>query len=86
MNDYGKKIEFLDWEFGVFFHFGIRSFFPGHKDWDGKVEYWNFFADCWVTPGAFNADCMTSSWTAEDFVKGNGGEVVKLKVSAAEVE
>jgi len=36
MNDYGKKIEFLDWEFGVFFHFGIRSFFPGHKDWDGK--------------------------------------------------
>ena len=36
MNDYKKKLEFLDWEFGVFFHFGIRSFFPGHKDWDGK--------------------------------------------------
>ena len=36
MNDYSKKIEFLDWEFGVFFHFGIRSFYPGHKDWDGK--------------------------------------------------
>ena len=31
-----KQLEFLDWEFGVFFHFGIRSFFPGHKDWDGK--------------------------------------------------
>ena len=30
-----KQLDFLDWEFGVFFHFGIRSFFPGHKDWDG---------------------------------------------------
>lgn len=27
--------EFLSWEFGVFFHFGIRSFYPGHRDWDG---------------------------------------------------
>lgn len=31
-----KQLEFLDWEFGIFFHFGIRSFFPGHSDWDGK--------------------------------------------------
>jgi len=31
-----KQLEFLNWEFGVFFHFGIRSFFKGHKDWDGK--------------------------------------------------
>ena len=30
------QIEFLHWEFGVFFHFGIRSFYPGHVDWDGK--------------------------------------------------
>ena len=30
-----KQIDFLNWEFGVFFHFGIRSFFPGHRDWDG---------------------------------------------------
>ena len=36
MNSLQKKLEFLNWEFGVFFHFGIRSFFPGHKDWDGK--------------------------------------------------
>ncbi len=36
MNSDKKQLEFLDWEFGVFFHFGIRSFFPGHKDWDGK--------------------------------------------------
>ena len=30
-----KQLEFLDWEFGVFFHFGIRTFYPGHHDWDG---------------------------------------------------
>lgn len=30
-----RQLNFLDWEFGVFFHFGIRSFYPGHKDWDG---------------------------------------------------
>ena len=36
MNSYEKKLEFLDWEYGMFFHFGIRSFFPGHHDWDGK--------------------------------------------------
>lgn len=35
MNGYQKQLEFLDWEFGVFFHFGIRSFYPGHRDWDG---------------------------------------------------
>ena len=29
-------MEFLDWEFGVFFHFGIRSFYEGHTDWDMK--------------------------------------------------
>ena len=36
INSYEKKLEFLDWEFGTFFHFGIRSFYPGHVDWDGK--------------------------------------------------
>lgn len=36
MNGYNKQLEFLDWEFGVFFHFGIRSFYKGHKDWDGR--------------------------------------------------
>ena len=35
MTHHQKQLEFLDWEFGVFFHFGIRSFYPGHKDWDG---------------------------------------------------
>jgi alpha-L-fucosidase len=31
-----KKLEFLSWEIGVFFHFGIRTFYEGHEDWDGK--------------------------------------------------
>ena len=31
-----RQLEYQDWEMGVFFHFGIRSFFEGHRDWDGK--------------------------------------------------
>ena len=31
-----RQLEFMDWEFGAFFHFGIRSFFPGHTDWDNR--------------------------------------------------
>ncbi len=30
-----KQLQFMDWEFGIFFHFGIRTFYPGHHDWDG---------------------------------------------------
>ena len=31
-----RSLEFLDWEFGIFFHFGIRTFYRGHKDWDNR--------------------------------------------------
>lgn len=31
-----RKLAFLDWEMGAFFHFGIRTFYEGHKDWDMK--------------------------------------------------
>ncbi len=31
---YEKQLKFMDWEFGAFFHFGIRTFYEGHKDWD----------------------------------------------------
>jgi alpha-L-fucosidase len=31
-----EQLEFLKWEFGVFFHFGIRTFYEGHRDWDMK--------------------------------------------------
>ncbi len=30
-----KQLDFMDWELGVFFHFGIRTFYEGHTDWDG---------------------------------------------------
>lgn len=32
-----KQLAFLDWEFGAFFHFGIRTFYEGHRDWDMEV-------------------------------------------------
>lgn len=32
-----EQLEFLNWEFGVFFHFGIRTFYEGHRDWDEKA-------------------------------------------------
>lgn len=31
-----EQLDFLNWEFGVFFHFGIRTFYEGHTDWDMK--------------------------------------------------
>ncbi len=31
-----KQLEFLDWEYGAFFHYGIRTFYEGHRDWDGR--------------------------------------------------
>jgi alpha-L-fucosidase len=31
-----RQLEYQDWEMGVFFHFGIRTFYEGHRDWDGK--------------------------------------------------
>lgn len=29
-----KQLDFLSWEFGIFFHFGLRTFYPGYRDWD----------------------------------------------------
>ena len=31
-----EQLDFLSWELGVFFHFGIRTFYEGHRDWDLK--------------------------------------------------
>lgn len=31
-----RQQAFQDWELGLFLHFGIRTFYEGHKDWDGK--------------------------------------------------
>lgn len=31
-----RQLEYQDWELGLFIHFGIRTFYEGHIDWDGK--------------------------------------------------
>ncbi|MFP4055254.1 MAG: alpha-L-fucosidase [Candidatus Brocadiia bacterium] len=31
-----RQLEYQDWEMGAFFHFGIRTFYEGHRDWDGE--------------------------------------------------
>lgn len=43
-----EQLDFLKWEFGIFFHFGIRSFYPGRVDWDG-IE---------MPAEGFNPDCL----------------------------
>ncbi len=30
-----KQLRYKDWELGVFFRFGIRTFHEGHEDWAG---------------------------------------------------
>ena len=30
-----QQLEFMNWEFGVFFHFGIRTFYEGQRKSDG---------------------------------------------------
>jgi len=31
-----RQLEYQDWEMGLFVHFGIRTFFEGHRDWDNQ--------------------------------------------------
>lgn len=53
-----RQLEFQDWEFGIFLHFGIRTFYEGHRDWDGKP----------MSPAAFNPaqlDCNQWVTTAQ---------------------
>lgn len=50
-----EQLRFLDWEYGAFFHFGIRSCYRGSRDWDGVP----------MSPAAFNPerlDCR--AWIA----------------------
>jgi alpha-L-fucosidase len=44
----GRQLEFQDWELGIFLHFGIRTFYEGHRDWDGKK----------MEPSAFNPTAL----------------------------
>jgi alpha-L-fucosidase len=54
-----RQLEFQEWEFGIFLHFGIRTFYEGHRDWDGKP----------MSPSAFNPtqlDCHQWVTTAQE--------------------
>ncbi|MBI2014426.1 MAG: ABC transporter permease subunit [Candidatus Rokubacteria bacterium] len=54
-----RQLEYQDWEFGIFLHFGIRTFYEGHRDWDGKP----------MSPSAFNPtqfDCNQWVTTAQE--------------------
>lgn len=31
-----NQLRYQNWEMGAFFHFGIRTFYEGHEDWDGR--------------------------------------------------
>ncbi len=53
-----RQLEFLDWEFGLFFHFGIRTFHEGRADWD----------EVYMDPAAFDPallDCRQWADTAK---------------------
>ena len=39
-----RQLEYQDWEFGIFLHFGIRTFYEGHRDWDEKPMDANAFS------------------------------------------
>lgn len=41
-----EQLDFLDWEIGAFFHFGIRTFNEGYMDWDGKMMDLKSFNPC----------------------------------------
>lgn len=53
------QFEYMDWEMGIFFHFGIRSFFLGHRDWDNREMPASAF-------NPTNLDCEQWIRTAKD--------------------
>ncbi len=49
----------MDWEFGIFLHFGLRTFYEGWKDWDPRP----------MDPSRFNPselDCRQWARTAAE--------------------
>ena len=65
-----RQLEYQDWEFGLFLHFGIRAFYEGHRDWDGKrmdpagFQPAEFSCDQWVET-AKEAGCQYMVLTAK---------------------
>lgn len=54
-----RQLQFQDWEFGVFLHFGVRTFYEGWRDFDPRP----------MSPDAFNPsqlDCDSWAQTARE--------------------
>ena len=48
-----EQLAFLDWEFGAFFHFGLRACYKGYRDWDTRD----------MDPSVFNPEKLDcASW------------------------
>ncbi|MCE5240429.1 alpha-L-fucosidase [bacterium] len=45
-----RQLEYQDWEMGLFLHFGIRTFYEGHRDWDGKPMFSKAFVPSALDP------------------------------------
>ena len=43
-----RQLEYQDWEFGIFIHFGLRTFYEGYRDWDERR----------MSPAAFNPSAL----------------------------
>ncbi len=54
-----RQLEFLDWEFGIYFHFGLRTFYPETKDWDPN----------WMSPERFNPQQLDCEAWIRDVVR-----------------
>lgn len=65
-----RQLKYLDWEFGVFLHFGIRTFYHGHRDWDLRP----------MEPEAFNPDSLCcDQWVSEAKLAGAKYAVLTTK-------
>ena len=69
-----RQLEYQSWEMGIFFHFGIRAFYEGHRDWDGKPMPTDGFRptalDC---NGSGDIILITPSASASGRVRGAAG-------------
>ncbi len=61
-----RQLEFQSWELGVFCHFGIRTFYEGHRDCDGRQ----------MLPEAFNPMGLDCNQWAETVKRAGGNYMV----------
>lgn len=62
----------------------IERYAVKNVNWKHEVEYWNFFLDEWVSESEVNDDCVNNHFACSDFIRGNPGEIVEMKVTIEE--